>query len=227
MAPTTNKQKTKGLTMSTDLVPAEVANLPTKFTEKDADAAVKSGDYLSRLQLMTANSKKCKSGDFPTNHWALVNGSVLTDLGKSIDVVNVAWRPKALDTEEGVSCYDTETDLFAGIQERSNEKNSGCMCGLEFLVYVPSQEAWAEFYMGSKSSRRDSPSMKALVGKGVTLKSKEIVTKKYTWFNPDMQVCSLGLTLPDTPEVMEIATKFNNPPESSVEKVEEDTGRAR
>ena len=50
-----------------ELIKLDEATLPQKFTDDAFLAATKAGDYLPRLQLMTAASNECKSGKFPIN----------------------------------------------------------------------------------------------------------------------------------------------------------------
>ena len=226
--------------MSEETLPA-LANIPSgevqKFDDSIFNAVASSGDWLPRLQLMIANSEQCKSGDFPINNFALINGNVLTDLGGEIDIVVIAFRPKALDISDGtvLSVFDPKLDdsgnpsgEFARIQEASNTPNSGCMFGPEFLVYVPKAEQFATFFMGSKSSRRESPKMKDRLKKAATLTSHKIETAKFTWYSPLIQPCSQALELPDPQAILTELEKFNSPPEQEIEKAKDDTsGRER
>lgn len=207
-----------------NIIPAEVTGgAVEKFSDDDFALATKAGDYLPRLQLMTANSDKCKGGEFPINHYALVSGQNFTDLGEALDIAVVTWRPKALEIdEEIISVYDPEDAEFKRIQAKSDEKDSGCMFGPEFLVYIPSKEQFATFFMGSKSSRREAPNLRARVGKAATLKSHFIETKKYSWYAPTIVPCSTPMDIPPVEAIQEQVEKFNNPPASEVEKIPEE-----
>lgn len=44
-----------------------------KYSDDDFDE-MKTSSFLARLQLMTANADKCKKGEFPVNHYAVVEG---------------------------------------------------------------------------------------------------------------------------------------------------------
>jgi hypothetical protein len=187
-----------------------------------------SGDFFPRVQLMTSSSDKCKTGEFPINHYALIRDQAHEDLGTAVDVLVVAWRPKALDTNDPViSVYDPADPQFARIKEKSGEKDSGCMFGPEFLLYIPSKKEFATFFMGSKSSRRESPNVKARLQKAATLKANRIETPAYTWYAPMVQPCSTPFDLPEHDDLMEVVTKFNNPPKPTVEKVAPDSGGGR
>ena len=207
------------------------AGLPVKFDDaafKDVSAA----DYLPRVQLMTAMSKKCKNGSFPLNHWAFVKDQEFVDLGETVDLAILAWRPKAIDTGDVViSCYDPAHDEFIRIKKSAPTKDSGCMYGPEFLVYIPDHNEYATMFMGTKSSRRVAPGVKALLHKAATMKSHEINGKKHDWFAPSVTACSTPFDTPPIEELKSFVEKFNNPPEPTIERVstgdEETEERAR
>lgn len=187
----------------------------------------KSGDYLPRLQLMTAASDKCKSGEFPINHYALIRDQAFQDLGTSVDTLIVAWRPKALEIgEEVISVYDHKSPEFARIATKSAEPNSGCMFGPEFLVYVPAIKDFATLFCGGKSTRREAQNINALLTKPATLKSRLVETKKYKWQTMAVTSCSTPFDLPDIEKLKQVVEKFNNPPQSTVE-VAADEGEER
>jgi len=177
---------------------------------------------LPRLQLLTANSDKCKSGDFPINHYALVQGQTFTDLSESVDILVIAWRPKAMEIgDEIITCYKHDEPEFKRIQEKSDEKDSGCMFGPEFLIWIPTIKKFATFFMGSKSSRREAPNVKAKMRSAATLKSHEIKTKKFTWWAPAVTACSTPFDMPDDAPLKEEYEKFMNPPVTEVESADE------
>ena len=209
-----------------NIIPAEVSDSGAleKYDDDAFAAATKAGDYLPRLQLMSAASGPCKEGKFPINHYAIVSGQNHIDVGEAVDVAVVTWRPKALEIgDEIISVYDPDDLEFVRIQEASNEKDSGCMYGAEFLVYIPSREIFATFFMGSKSSRREAPNLRARIGKAATLKSKFIETKKYSWQTPVAVPCSTPLDVPAVDEIKEQVEKFNNPPKQDIERAPEET----
>lgn len=204
-------------------------NLPQKYNDSDFDSVARSGNYLPRLQLMTANSKQCKSGDFPINSYALVNGDSFIDLGKTIDIGIICWRPKAIDMggEQVVASYNIQNDLFRSIQAKSEIQNSMCMAGPEFLVWIPNH-GYATFFMGSKSAKRESQNIKSLIGKTATLTSKYAENSKGNWYHPTGKPCSAMIDSPtDLEEFNKVVEAFNNPPESEIEKVEDTEERAR
>lgn len=217
--------------MSNEIVKAgDLANLDVVKYSDDAFASTRQGggDFLPRLQLMTANSAKCKAGEFPTNHYALVASQDYNDLGKNVDVLLVTWRPKALEIGENiVSSFDPSSETFQEIQRKAQQPNSGCMYGPEFLVYVPNH-GFATFFMGSKSARRESASVKALLKQPVTLSSRLIKTKSYSWFAASCSSCSTPLSeMPSRDELLEQVEAFNNPKESDTEIVSDENTETR
>lgn len=206
-----------------------------KFGDDVFEIVSKVGDFLPRLQLMTSNSDQCKDGSFQVNHYGLVKGKNIEDLGESIDILVLTFRPKAIEMGETTICvYDPKpingraTGEFARIAEKSEIPNSGCMFGPEFLVWIPSTKEFATFFMGSKSARNESPNVKRLLGKAATLKSQKLQNSRFVWYSPLATPCSTPFELPGTAALAEVVQKFNNPPESEVEKVEpKETDRAR
>jgi len=209
------------------LIPADaVGGALEKFDDAIFKAATKSGDYLPRLQLMTAASEKCKKNEFPINHYALIRDQNHQDLGETVDILLVTWRPKALEIgDEVISVFKADHPEFLRIQDKSGEKDSGCMYGPEFLVYIPAVKEFATFFCGSKSSRREAPNVKALMRKAATLKSRFVETKKYKWFTPAVTPCSTPFEAPDMEQLAKEVQKFNNPPETTVEVAPEEKGK--
>ena len=217
--------------MGKDLVTLPKGTPPAPYDADAFKASTESGDWLPRLQLMTANSKECKGGKFPINHWALVRDQTFQDLGKSVDVLLIEWRPKAMEIgEQIITCYDPKLEEFERIKKEAGVKDSGCMYGPEFLVWIPDAQAFATFFMGSKSSRREAKNVLALIKNAGTLKAKEITTAKYTWWSPIIEKCAGAFDLPDQELLVEQHSKFVNPPESEIERAPEggtEGGRAR
>jgi len=198
-----------------------------KYADDDFDK-VASGGFMPRIQLMTSRSKACEAGDFPINHYALVKGKTPVDLGEDVDCLVIAWRPKAIRMDEDfLAVYDPQDEEFKKIAAASSEPNSGCMYGPEFLVYLPEEEEYTTFFLGSKSARNEAPNLKSQIGKAATLSSQKIQTKKFTWFAPKVTQCSSPFTVPDMESIKEAADKFNNPPANEVETVDEGEERAR
>jgi len=209
----------------------ELQQTTTAINKHDDESfdALQTSSYLARLQLMTSNAEKCKKGEFPTNHYAVVDGKTFHDVGKTVDAIVLGWRPKALEIDDEIlTIYKPDDPEFERIKDRAdNEKDSGCMWGFEFLLWLGAHKRFVTFFCGSKSSRREAPNVKALMNKAATLRSKFIETKKYSWYTPDCVECSTPMPMPTKDALMAELEKFNNPPENTTEKVgDEDESRA-
>ena len=213
---------------TTAMIPAEFAGDLTKFDDDVFKSTTKSGDFLPRLQLMTANSDKCKKKEFEQNHYAFIRDQNFQDIGESVDCLIVTWRPKAIEIgDQIISCFDSNHDEFKRIQEKSAEQDSGCMYGPEFLIYIPHLKEFATFFCGSKSSRREAPNIRALMTKPATFKSRFVETKKYSWQTPVVVTCSTPFEGPDLELLRKIVDKFNTPPQTEVEVAPETEGAER
>ena len=197
------------------IIPAQ----ESKYSDKDFEASSTNGGYLPRLSFCTANSKNCKAGEFPVNHFSCVTGETDDDLGKEVDVVVIDWRPMALQTGDMViSTYDPSSADFERIKAQSEVKDSNCQYGPQFLIWIPQRKKFVTFFCGSKSSRKEAPGIKANMGKAITLKGKKCETPKYTWFTATCVPCAVPITdLPTQEELVEQVEKFRNPPKQNIE----------
>lgn len=194
------------------------------------------GSWLPRVQLYISSSNECKAGTFPVNHYGLVvmKGQII-DLGTRVEVLPLAWRPKALDTKASppVSRYDVKSQDFRNIQERSSGRDSGCMYGPEYLLWIPSLKKFATFFMGTKSARREAPVLKTKLDekRAATLESTFVKTTSYSWQAPKVTGCSVPWPNEQYPlksAVDKEIEKFKNPPAVVEEATaEEDTEPAR
>jgi hypothetical protein len=199
-----------------------------KHDETAMSAVSAGGKFLPRLQLMTSRSEQCEINGFPTNHFAVVESNDYQDIGESVDILIISWRPKALDTkaEDGViSCYDPKfvdgkpTGVFAEIQKKSEGKDSGCMYGPEYLVFIPSLDLFATFFCGSKTLRYEVPQFKKRIGGAATLRPHMIHIKKgdRKYFSTKVYDCTTPLDVPEQTRITEEAEKFLNPPAQTTE----------
>ncbi len=211
------------------LVPATALGV-SKYSTEEAFAGVSTlGAFLPRLMLMSGNSTMVKEDKIGSGRWGLVQGKEVLDLTKETNVVVLGWRPKALKItdDEVVSIYDQKHPEFTKIAEQSEVKDSGCMYGAEFLVWIPSVKQFASYYMSSKTSRREAGPLKALMGAGATLKIQLIKNKKFSWHGPVITACTAPMDLPIMEDIQKEVTKFNNPPAEETEAAPEGTDRDR
>ncbi len=203
------------------LVPTELAD--TELINFDEVTANKT-TYLQRLQLFGSKSAACAEGKIGIGRWGLVVDDVIIDLGSDIDIIILAFRAKALDTggDTVINNHDATSEIYASIRERSEIKDSGCMYGPEFLVYVPSEKTFATYFASSKTARREAKKFRPLLGCAATLKCRLIKKGKYTWHGPVVLPCSASLDVPDL-EIIEVQKeKFKNPPVSDIEVADDD-----
>lgn len=208
--------------MSNELIPVSGMQ---KYDDKAFELANKSANtYLDRLQFMTSNSEKCKSGEFPINNFARVASQVYKDLGKEVDAIILAWRPKAVELGDSpVTSYDPESEVYLDIAERSNDQNSGCMYGTEFLLWLPNENVFVTFYATGKTGRKEASHIRQFVGHGVTFIGKKCENSKYTWYTASVRECNSITNIPTADQYSPIVDKFNNPPENEVEVAPEGT----
>lgn len=194
------------------------------------ESILDSNSFLPRVQLMSSSADKCKKGEFSVNHYAFVQGQDFIDLGKEVDILVIHYRAKALDMsgDDIISSYDAESDVFKKIQTDSTKKDSGCMYGPEYLIYVPSQKKFATFFLGSKSARKEARTVQQRLGKAATLKSALVEWKSFSWQVPKCTPCSATFEIPSVDLIKPEVEKFDNPEASNVETADEaPQGRAR
>ena len=132
------------------------------------------------------------------------------------------------DDNEITNVYDPKDAEFTRIRETSSDSNSGCMCGLDFLLWLPTENQFATFYMYSKSARRVAPNLRLKMNEETntpgpaTLGVKLVSNKKYSWHVSVIQDCTTPFDFPDAETFIKAITKFQNPPKNEVETVEED-----
>lgn len=216
------------MTENTSIIPAETLALSNQKFGKDVFQQVsKSSSYLERIQLLSGSSGIVKKGQFPMNHYGLAKGKdKFEDLGDEFDALIVSWRPKAMEigSKQIVTVHDQSDDEFVRIMEQSDVKDSGCMFGPEYLLYLPKQEKFATFFCSSKTLRRASEDIHSRIGKWATFSVDVIDNGKYVWPGPIIEDCATQHAPPDMAAVTEEAEKFVNPPKSEVEKAEEVAG---
>ena len=203
--------------MGNELVPKKVTE--GALSNQSFDDVVASTGYLQRLQLFGGKSDACTEGKIGIGHWGLVDDGNIVDVGEEVDIVLITWRPKALEIggDSIISEYDSTTELFMDIAKRSGIKDSGCMYGPEYLVWVPSVSKFATLYMCSKTARREAKKMHGLLGQAVTLQVHVIDNGKFKWHGPRAVPCSTPVEMADSESLTVEVDKFNNPPKNETE----------
>lgn len=211
--------------MGNALAVAGLTNLPSvdvNFGDYSTDF-----DFVPRIQLVT-KGKYVDLGKIDPGHYGVPQGEdEILDLGEAIDVLPLAVRNKALDTNSDppVAVYDVNDPLYVEIKERAAEKDSGCMFGPSFLVFEPTTGNFYELFLGNKSGRQESGKLAPYLpvskeqakkfgveAKGptpATLQVKYIQRPRYSWHVPVVTKCSTPITnLPDGEIVAEQVAKF-------------------
>ena len=206
-------------------------SIPNPYDEVYS-AVVSGSAFLPRLQLFIANSAMVKEDKIAQNHYGLVIGKDQVDnLGKEVDVLLLSWRPRALDASDKSNIRassDVTSDLFKEIQENSKEKDSGCLYGPEFLIYIPAREKFATVLFGSISARNEARNVQPLIGKPCTFKSRLIKTPKYSWQSMIVTPCSTPFMVPTKETMQEVIEEFLQPKEvTGAERAESVSTRVR
>lgn len=209
-------------------------NMPIAvYDENTLSDLSKTGDWLPRIVVTTSNSDLVQMQKLPMGRVASIdNKDAFKDLGTSVDLILCAWRPRALRLPVGlnpISYFDPKDPEFIKTQQESFVKDSRCIYGPEFLVWIPAETRFGLFHLSSKSSRKEGQKaliiMKGEDGKlrpgAATVKPKFIQTPKFKWWSPELLPCSTPLSpLPEAEKFAEELTKFQNPPKQQVEKAE-------
>lgn len=186
-------------------------------------------DFLPRLQLYGAKSNAVTEGKIPMAHYGLASGGEIEDLGKEIDVLVLAGRPKALEIsgENIISTFDHTSKEFERIRDRSSIKDSGCMYGPEYLLYVPEADKYCTWFMASKSLRKEAKSIQARLRNAAHLAVKLADSGQYKWHVPVVSDPAVVPNVPDPAAIDKEIKKFLADKGTQVEKVTNDSDRER
>jgi hypothetical protein len=207
---------------------------PGKYASDGAIAvAMKVGDYLPYVQVCGSNTIECKRGEFPIGHFGLRDGKQLIDLGTEIIILVCAVRAKAMTYDPVEVFFDFQSEGFKNIQAKalSGEKDAGCGFGLEFLIWLATQQKFATYFLGNPTGRNESPNIYGpWKQKGPFVCKQKIVlieTKKYSWHGPKTIPCELTIPMPPMDLYKKELERFNNPPANEKEPVEAAKGSGR
>lgn len=225
------------MTTATELTTVDFTQLPSTNTSDEAfDDAAKGGGFLKRIQLYTKGKAIDKGLISPGHYGVPISDDEIMDLGASVDVMPLARRLKAIDfndRENIITVYDHESDEYRRIAAAADEKDSGCMFGVSFLVVERTTGKLYEFYCATKSSRPEAKNLYPFLPQGdqpptpATLATK-YVERKFSYHVPVVKKCSTPFDkLPPTPQLVSEVERFVNPPASDVEVVEDAPARAR
>jgi hypothetical protein len=189
--------------------------------EAEALATEFATSYLPRIQLVGSNSNLAKEGKVMQGAYALVfDKENCIDLTKQFDTLVIDVRPKAMkfDGSNVMTFYEKGTPQFQAIQAQCDTQDSGCMAGPEVLLYIPSHDKFATYFMSSKTARKRIGTVVAQLQKAATFKSELIKSGKFSWFGPVCVPCSTPLAkLPTAQQIADEIGKFRNPPAPRME----------
>lgn len=222
--------------MSTDVAPQVETNAldVLKQLSNDSDttalsAVSQGGGFLPRLQLFGGSSDACKEGKIGVAHFGLTREKDnIEDLGKLVEVLLLKGRTKAVQWGETVLVYYDHTHPeFIRISSEADNKVKGRMYGAEYLLYVPSAEVFATFYLCSPSARREISGFNNRLGKCAVLKGQLVDNGKNKWHVPKCEPLDVPtFEFPSGNDILKQVEAFTNVKDSEVETVQ-DTGSDR
>lgn len=168
--------------------------------------------YLPRMRLFTLKAGAVANG-LTELGFSLVEGEDYTFLGKDVDVLPLAIRPLALDTKaqpKPMFSHDVNSPVFKDIAERAQGKDSGCLCGPEFLLWIPSHSTFSTYLLGSKTDHYVFAALKGLLGKPAQIKTKLIKKASFSWHGPDVLASSAVFDMPSVEDAAAEIKKFKD-----------------
>lgn len=218
------------------LIPVDL--LPKTQDDDAISALTRTSEFLPQIRIYGSQASVVQEQKFPMGHFGLYfSAENIVDLGEQFNCLVCHFRPRAsiILGDAPINFYgrfDGSRWIFAEqfdiIKDKAMSKERGYFAGLEYLVWIPHDiNKFALFYMGSITLRRESPNIKALVGKAATLKIKFIKTKEYSWHGCSTFPCSTPFDIPDKDSIMEEIAKFCEPQDSNVEFADDNAEESR
>lgn len=204
-----------------------VAKVSDEFFKELTSAS----DFLARFTLYGSNSDACKRGLIPVGQYGYTkDGKTIVNCGNQVHCFVLAFRYKAMDLSGDTpkSYHNPKSEDFERIRLLSGDNDNHCLCGPEFLLFLPKHNCFVTFFMASKTMRREAPNVKMFCptvenpqAKPATFHPKFIEKGTYSWHGPEITECSFALETPDAESLVKELTKFHNPvdsaPKASVE----------
>lgn len=220
--------------MSDELVVSKPGMMEeSKYATDEMQTELKSGSgFLPYIQLMGSSSNIVKQGKFPVGHFAMMKGKERVDLGDSFDAIVLGWRPRAMEFgNDFLSVYDPKNKEFQRIK---NATGQGYSWGAEYLLYLQDFDETALYLFGNPSHRNETPSVLTIYENQkeaeeyilAEFKSHLLPPNKkgHSWHVPLVTVSEASITTMISDEKLNpIRQTFNNPVETEVETVDEDT----
>lgn len=214
--------------MTTAIVPANELGLIPQEQSDFAVVVASNTKFPPYVKLYGAQTEEVKDGSFPMGHFGLIFGQEPpVDIGKEFDCVPLAWRPKAVRLEPQTIIFDQKHAEYAAIRddaEAAKGQMIGCMHGPEFLLWIPAQQELALYHLCSATARREAANFNKFLLKPISVKSKLIKNKKFSWHGPTVLSCSTPLdSVPLTADNRKVVEVFQNPKNVIPEVAQEDS----
>jgi len=198
---------------------------------ENALKVMNSQDYFPRLKLCQGSAKEVNTGKVEKGgYYALIHSKdKIDDAGKDIEIIIASSRAKALRTGDKILQYfDPSCAEFKEVEAEASVKDSGCMYGPEFLIWLPGQQMFATLFLCNPTGRRASSQFQAALGMGAILSSVLIDNGDFQWFGSTCELSTTPISdVPDGDILASAVEKFNNEKPSAVTKAEPTEGRAR
>jgi hypothetical protein len=233
------------MTKKTDLATLKsLTNLPTAANPVDMTKYGSPRTFVPSIRIISKGKFVDEEKISPGSYGSPGKDGDVTDLGKVVDIIPLAVRDKALDTNESppVSSCDKNSEVFQDIVERAGKPNSGCMWGPSVLVFERKTGAFYEWFLGTASGRQEAPNLmpflpvsedaakafntEAQPPQPCTLTTNLVKRGNYSWHVPVIAKCSTPFqNLPSLEEINRQVSTFVNP-QVSAKEVAETTGRS-
>jgi hypothetical protein len=158
------------------------------------------GGFLPRVNLYTSRSKLVQKELFKANHFGVVTGKdKITDLGETFHCVALAYRPMSLDLRDkkAVAYFDPNSAKFKECKEESLKKDSKCMAGIQFLLYIQNF-GLATYYCASKSAKILAPQIRKLMNplSFITFGSHTVESGEWVYRAPTVVLSNVQFDVP-------------------------------
>lgn len=195
--------------------------LPQKYG--DNFLAGMASKWLPRLQLNSSSSGIGKAHPELIGSYAIVRSDVdYTVVGKNPTVLPLAFRPLALDMRDSPpkSYHDVNSQSFQTIKNIADTvKDSNCVWGAQFLLWMPNEQQFVTFGFLSWSARPVAQTMRQFINKSAKMGyvMSKPNAKKQIWQIPTVEAGPPFTNMPTLEELTEQVERFNNPATEVVE----------
>lgn len=196
-----------------DLLPQE-----TETEIKQFEDLVDAKDFFAILRFFSPKSDQVQEGKIGGNHYGLFRGKdSMDDLGENVDVLPLAYRPKAVLIENKAvvaQSFDQEDETYKRIRAAANQGggDSGAIFGPEFLLWIPKVGEFVTFHMANKTARNESTPLRKQIGKATTLGWQLLSNAKYKWTAPKVNPSTVPMSqVPPLELTREKLDLFKNP----------------